>query len=204
MLTFSSLSDDKVGLGIGDGNQTIQGYFFDYFEKENRLILLMGFDGKDGNRFITPLEIPLYFYDAIEEAEFLVTKLKENYICASTVAEDYIDYGERAKLIPLLNTLKGKVIGFTLSMYTYSKEGARDDEYSRIVCAYLDEVNPKVDLSFGLMQLVTSNDIEYDWEDRIGDSDSIIKIKSCDDINDINISDVPIITSIRYFAGEDK
>ena len=55
--------------------------------------------------------------NGIEEAEFLVKKNKENYIQSST-EEGYVDYGERAKLIPLLNTLKGKVIGFTVK-YVY-------------------------------------------------------------------------------------
>ena len=205
MATVSLLDYDKVGLGIADYQPMIQGYFFDNFEKDNRLFLLMGFDGKDGNRFITLLEIPFYLYEAIEEAEFLVEKIKENFIQSSISEEGYVDYGERAKLIPLLNTLKGNVIGLALNMDTYSKEGARDDEYSRIVCGYIDEVNPKVDLSFGLFQLIPSNEIDFHNKDRIGDSDSIIKIKSCDDINDINISDVPIMQGcIIYFAGEDK
>ena len=203
MVTVGPLANDKVGLGIADYEPRIQGYFFDYFEKDNRIFLLMGFDGKDGNRFITPLEIPLYFYEGIEEAEFLVKKNKENYIQSST-EEGYVDYGERAKLIPLLNTLKGKVIGFTLSMYTYSKEGAKDDEYGRIAGGYVDEINPKVDLSFGLIQLIPSNEIDYDGKDKNGDSNSILKINNSDDINDINVNDVPIVMGISYFAEEDR
>ena len=204
MATTSLLDNDKVGLGIADYQPLIQGYFFDYFEKDNRIFLLMGFDGKDGNRFITPLEIPLYFYEGIEEAEFLVSKNKENYIQGPISEEGFVDYGERAKLIPLLNMVKGKVIGFTLSMYTYSKEGAKDDEYGRIAGGYVDEINPKVDLSFGLIQLIPSNEIDYDGKDKNGDSNSILKINNSDDINDINVNDVPIVMGISYFAEEEK
>lgn len=203
MVTTSSLDNDKVGLGITDYQPRIQGYFFDYYEKDNRLILLMGFDGKDSNRFITPVEIPIYISEVAGDSWFTVIKFKDNYVFSARFEGDLF-YGERAKLIPVLNTAKGKVIAILLNVDTYSKEGAGDDEYSRIVCGYIDEVNPKVDLSFGLFQLIPSNDIEYDWEDQNGDSDSILKIMSCDDISNINISDVPIMHSIAYFAGEDE
>ena len=166
----------------------------------------MGFDGKDGNRFITPVEIPLYIYEVIEIEGFTfpVFKLKENYAQGAHLEED-LDYGERAKLIPLLDAIEGKVIGITFSVTTFSKEGLKeDDEISRILGAWLDEVNSKVDLSFGLIQMIPSNEIDHDAIDKNGDSNSILKINNSDDINDINVNDVPIIESIRYFAGEDK
>ena len=205
MVTTSLLDNDKVGLGIADSQPMIQGYFFDYFEKDNRLFLLMGFDGKDGNRFITPVEIPLYIYEVLEGTVFPVRKIKENYIQSSVSEEGYVDYGERVKLIPVLDATKGKVIGFNLQMDTYCKGGAvKDDEYSRIVFGWVDEVNSKVDLSSGLFQLVSPNDIDYNGKDKNGNSDPIFKMNNSDDINDINVDDVPIIIDIEYFVGEDK
>jgi len=115
MITQSVLANDKVGLGIADQQPLLQGYFFDYFEKDNRLVLLMGFDGKDGNRFITPLEITLYIYEAVEPAVFQVTRAEDNYV-GSCFDEGDIDYGKRAKLIPLLDTLKGNTFCILLRM----------------------------------------------------------------------------------------
>ena len=208
---YEHFKTDTVGLGISEWQPLIQGYLFDYFEDDGRLILIFGFDGRDGNRFITPVEIPIYIYDNIEQAEFKVVKSFVNTIdCrvygsqSDTVEYDYelMDCSDRNLLLPLLDSLKGKVFAFSLYYYIYDdKEGLGDDELGRIISEYIDEVNSKNDLSFGLVQLITSNDIEYDWEDRIGDSDSIIKIKSSDDIISINISDVPIMESIKYFEG---
>ena len=208
---YEHFKTDTVGLGISEHQPLIQGYLFDYFEVEGRLILIFGFDGRDGNRFITPVEIPIYIYDCFEPAEFRVVKSFVNNIdCIDYYSDsdeqeyDYerMDCSDRNLLLPLLDSLKSKVFAFSLYYYVYDNKGGLPyDELSRIISEFQDETNSKNDLSYGLVQLLTSNDIEYDWEDRIGDSDSIIKIKNSDDINNINISDVPIMESIKYFEG---
>ena len=58
-----NMDKNEVGLGIITDFPLVESYFFDYLEKDGRIFLLVGFDGKDGNRFITPLEIPYYFYE---------------------------------------------------------------------------------------------------------------------------------------------
>ena len=205
MVTTSYLDHDKVCLGISDQEPALQGYLFDYFEKEGRLFLITGFDGKDGNRFITPLEITLYLYEAVEPAVFTVTRAEEKYIGSSISNEGDIDYGKRDKLIPLLDSIKGNTFCFYLRARTFTEDKALVDEFGQVIVENLNEINSKVKLSFGLFQLVTSNDLDYKNPENIeGDTSYILKLENIEDFCTINIDNVPLINAIHYFLEEDK
>ena len=63
-MAIESETTEKLGkteLGVADRQPKLEGYLFDYVEKDGSLLLIMGFDDKDGNGFITPIQIPLYF-----------------------------------------------------------------------------------------------------------------------------------------------
>lgn len=211
METMSKLDKDEVGLGIVDGGDVprIQGVFFDYLEKDGRIFLFVGFDGKDGSRFITPIEIPYYFYKSYEPAQFAVMKHKENSIAIAGEdinGEDYSNNEE--KLVSLLVCLKGKVLIFNLN-HKRIDESAGDNlnldaKDLDDVNMYINEVNLKVELTFGLYQLLAQNKIpSYTNPDKIkGDSESILKLTNPEEMGKINIDLVPITTSIGYFAGE--
>ena len=54
------------GLGLVGGSDDyyrVQTWLFDYVEKDGDLILLTGFDGKGGQRFVTALNIPLHLVE---------------------------------------------------------------------------------------------------------------------------------------------
>ena len=70
----SSTDKDTIALGIVDGVFKLESFFFDYIEKDSNLILLMGFDGKDGNRFIIPMQLPLYFFKDAPASHFYFIK----------------------------------------------------------------------------------------------------------------------------------
>lgn len=204
MITQSVLANDKVGLGIADQQPLLQGYFFDYLEKDDRLFLLLGFDGKDGNRFITPLEITLYLYEAVEPAVFQVTRAEDNYV-GSCFDEGAIDYGKRAKLMPLLDTLKGNTFCILLRMKTFTEDQALANEFGQVIIDNLNEINSKQKLSFGLLQLVQANGIDYNNPEKIeGDTSSILKIYSVDDFSSIDVSDVPLVLAMHYFKEDNK
>lgn len=207
MVTNSPLANDKVGLGIATQQASLQGYFFDYLEKDNRLYLLMGFDGKDGNRFITPVEITQYLYETVEPAVFTVTWAEDNFVGSAGDCGDIddIDYGKRAKLIPLLDSLKGNTFCIDLRMITFTEDQALVNEFGQVIIDNLNEINSKQKLSFGLLQLVQANGIDYNNPEKIeGDISSILKIYSVDDLSSIDVSDVPLINGIHYFKEDDK
>jgi len=202
--TLSILDKSEVGLGIVDTGDTprIQGYFFDYLEKEGRIFLFMGFDGKDGKRFITPLEIPFYFYETLESARFMVGEYKENSIKSDyNTLEDYSD--DKEKLISLLNDLKGRVLLFNLRDLIYNGSDV-DPAVRDKVINFNNEANSRVVLAFGLFQLLPQNKIPpYTNPDKIkGDSESILRITSPEEMGRINIDQVPMIITIDYFSGE--
>ncbi len=74
---WSSYDKRKFGLGLSSIQPHIQGYLFDYFESEGRIILILGFDGADGTRFISPVEIPFYVVEGAQR-HFGVNKSSVN------------------------------------------------------------------------------------------------------------------------------
>lgn len=65
---------------------------------------------------------------------------------------------------------------------------------------YYSELDSKIGLTLGLFQLVPSNEIPC--EDLIeGDTSSILKIEDVNNINNIDVSKVPLLMAISYFAG---
>lgn len=93
-------------LGIQLSQPRIEGYFFDYFEKDGSLILLMGFDDKNGKGFTTPIQIPLYFYEGEALAKFTFAVKTSSYL--GTV--ETVTNKDTEGLFTYLDKLKGKVI----------------------------------------------------------------------------------------------
>jgi len=213
METPSRLDKSEVGLGIADTGDVprMQGYFFDYLEKDGRIFLFVGFDGKDGNRFITPLEITIYYYESFEPSRFDISEYKENSIMAKSENITCEDYGgDKNKLVSLLNDVKGRVVLFSLTCQKWdisdyhSSFPNLDPKTQENVTNNLEENNSKVELSFGLYQLSPQNGIPpYTNPDKIkGDSESILKLTNPEEMGTINIDQVPIIQYFDYYSGE--
>ena len=212
---YEHFKTDTVGLGISDWEPLIQGYLFDYFEKDGRILLLFGFDGRDGNRFITPVEIALYFLDSSEKAGLWVTKSLVNtidcrvYGTQSDTAEyafETTDCSDRNVLFPLLDSLKGKVFAFYLPQSKFPDSDVDslnlDTEAYNCYIEYTDEHDSKIELSIELIELVTSNDLDYErsTESKVGgDTLSIIRIDNVNNIDEIDISRIPETRELQYF-----
>ena len=206
METMSKLDKDEVGLGIVDGGDVprIQGVFFDYLEKDGRIFLFVGFDGKDGSRFITPIEIPFYFYEKFKPAGFGVVKYSENDIKADTEGKDYSD--DKRGLLLLLSSLRGKVILLDLA-YKRKDDSPRNDLdlVSRDgLYTYREEVNSKLEIVFGLYEILSQNGVlAYTNPEKIqAKSELILKVNNSEEMGAIEIKQVPIIMVIGYYSGE--
>lgn len=192
----TNLDPSEVGLGVLNSNQKIQGYFFDYYEKDDRLFILMGFDGNDGNRFVTPVEIQIYVYEQCPEAAiFNVLEYKQNDFWGND-NEEFRNCTGEDQIMSLLDSLKSKVIGLDLNRFEYNESDA--ESYGQVVLDGTRELNSKVELTFGLFQLVSSNNIPIGNPER-GDTASIIKIEDVNDVENIDVSKVPILFGISYF-----
>ncbi|MCE5187689.1 MAG: hypothetical protein LLF75_00660 [Eubacteriales bacterium] len=194
MFRIANEKDKKtMTLGLISNALKFEGYFFDYFEKDDNLILLIGFDGKDGSRFVTPLQIPLYFYEGEPKARFAFIK---HYVetaydegVATITSENIRD------VYTQLNNLKGKCIAFDPTIKTFPVS----DEYPDVDKTYLKEYNSKVGLQQKLILSLNINGLNpnYDFE-SVPDNRDILAVENINDINNIDISNVPLIKNIYF------
>lgn len=211
MMTF--FENDKlesIGLGVCDSHPIIQGYLFDYIELQDVILLIVGFDGADGNRFVTPVEIPVYMYEAVKDkAEkdtsfvFRVDALLQNslddlyFIGLSNTK--YLS--DRSDFTLLFESIKHKVVGISLSIwpldYSYIAE-----HYGPEAGLYVNESNSKINLSYRLLESVTSNNFTYEIPEGIETANvEIMKLTSTEDLNNLDISMIPLVDSICFFGG---
>jgi len=215
----SQLDMNAAGLGISSSQSHIQGYFFDYYEKDSRAFLLLGFDGEDGNRFITLAEMPFYLLESVESASFAFLKTTVNNIDGTDYDENgsFVQFGDRYEsiscsdkneLFQQLNLLKGNIIAFIIddrgNDSSILKEMDLDKAAYNLMVEYINESNSKVGLSFGLMELVTSNGIDYKRFIENGtqaDKSSILRIENAKEIMNVDITKVPLTYQICFFEG---
>lgn len=196
--TTSSLDENEIGLGFANG-QIIEGYFFDYFENDKSVFLLMGFDGSDGGRFITLVEIPIYYDETVQNASFSVCKNKENDI--NSTNQESSGYRDRNSLVTVLNEVRNRVIAIMLNEWICDWSTANKSDFSSSFVDFtINELNPKASLASGLFYLVTSNGFEISNAD-VSESMSIIEVNCMDDLNNTDFKRVPIILAIIYFES---
>ena len=229
---WSSYDKRGFGLGFASISPHIQGYLFDYFENERRVVLILGFDGADGARFITPVEIPFY---VVEDAQrhFGVNKSSVNNMDGIDYSNirDTVSTGEcfesiviidRNTLFSILDSLIGKVIAIYLETNEWDFDLSKNATYQSMdpkaqncLIEYQKELNPKVDLAFALLNSVSDNDIKInEWhggdEQEIyrrimnADGSTILKIENADNLEDIDISKVPLLGYFLWFAGNSQ
>lgn len=125
-MDFTARRDmNSAGLGISSSQPHIQGYFFDYYEKDSRAFLLLGFDGEDGNRFITLVEMPFYLLESVETASFAFLETTVNNVDGTDYDEngsfdqfgdcyESISCNNKNALFQQLDLLKGNIIAILL------------------------------------------------------------------------------------------
>ena len=193
-MAFGSLTTEEFGsteLGLVDDiNVFIEGYFFDYVEKDDNLILIMGYDGKDGKGFVTPIQIPLYFLEGAADAGVAFDKFEYNTIYSSALEVMLVTNKETNGLFDYLDKLKGRVL---IIQPCFKKFSGSVDDYTGVVHDYLEERDSKIGLAGKLIDSVATNGIEIDNADyHISDYKSckIIKLENMDNIESIDLSDV--------------
>lgn len=226
---WSNYDERKFGLGLSSIQPHIQGYLFDYFESEGRIILILGFDGTDGTRFISPVEIPFYVVEGTQR-HFGVGKSTVNNMDGIdySIPRDTVTTGEctesivikdRNTLFSILDSLKGKVIAFFLEEYEWNFDLSTNATFLALSIAaqnclidYQNEVNSKVDLAFALLHSVTDNNIKInEWrggdEKEIyrlimdADGNAILRIENADQLENIDISRVPLLVTFKWYDG---
>ena len=105
--------DSQLGITLAhDGWGQVQGLLLDYFMKDDNTILVVGFNDKNGQRFVTMMEIYNSILDKIEFPSFYI----QRYPLNSTYSDFtmYDSDASRKELFVMLEKLKGRGIEFIL------------------------------------------------------------------------------------------
>ena len=181
----------KLGLAGNGGNTycRIQMWLFDYIEKDGDLILLAGFDGKDDQRFVTALNIPLHFVNTKPNfggVSFL--KFKEwNYY-----TQEEID-GTSADLETIKNHLSrnNPMLFESITDFVSEEEAKKFGEiyqYYRNGFLYTSD----------LVSEVVDNEVELVNKPSSNGAKQIQKIKEISDVYNLNNTEMPVIDTIIY------
>lgn len=177
----------KLGL---ENLSKVEGLLLGYREKEESIILLIGFDGKNKDRFVTPLRIPVY---AIEDNNISFSFLKLSSLSLSG-DKSVLEFKNRKDIIETLEIVKGKVVFLSLIDDVVENYSAISNlNHKRLI----EEVNNGVKTTRGLLGRVNGNGLNSPHSDL---GSNLIEIKKNEDVDKINFIEVPIIApSITYF-----
>lgn len=202
MFDLSGLLDtSKMQLGLV-GATHVEGCFFDYVEKDGSLLLLVGFDGNDGGRFIVPIQIPLYFIEGDLTSHFYFLRYDPNKGYAERVAD--VTQLDTDLLNLQLYNLIGKCIAFSPARIPFS---ASSGGYSGRAKTYFLEHNEKVTRAEQLMLAVCTNEDNiavrmtfpqlYDVLNSIDENAlegvTIPTITQLSDVGNVDLASVPMI-----------
>jgi len=195
--------EDEVKLGllrIIDGDYfNIYGYLFDsIITEENNIILILGFDGKDGNRFITPVEITSsvedHFLD-IKEKDFAAFYISEEK--GSTLDADYemiLTYGSDETA----NYIKGFEGDRIILDIPNDKIDVKslEDKWDIVYLNYLEDCNSSIPYVLSLVNKLETNGIDTSSVRK--SSKEINLISNSDDINSIDFERIIYVPTIRH------
>jgi hypothetical protein len=197
-----SRSDDTK-LGLVDMNPVIQGVLLDYTEKDGSLILFMGFQGQDGNRFVSPVEVSIYFFKDYEEVTYFDFEVMGSNCMGNPVNRIKIeDNGD--EISEMIKQLKGKIIAFQLDYDGFPEEEIETARKNRggslgpIGERYVKAQHDKAGLAGKLVTSVATNDVDlhhYDKnysEERFKDYQIVI-IDDIEDVKNIDLSQIPMM-----------
>jgi hypothetical protein len=182
-------------------NETeIGGVLLAISDKGDNLLLVVGFEDKDGGRFVSVVRIPTYFfYDpAIGR---VVLYEHENYDVNN-------NHGTLVKskdeLIKKISSQEGKIIGVGL-IPEEIKDSVLRETYGEIpsVIRYESDFNGVVDETKALfLEVVDNNEVLKDLPFKDSNGVKIEKIENFNDISEVDVSRVPITGSLDFFKVE--
>jgi hypothetical protein len=208
MFDLSGLLDEsQMQLGLVDATH-VEGYLFDYVEKDDSLVLIVGFDGSDGERFVAPIQIPLYYLEGDLNAHFYFIQYHSDKEYAVKTAD--VTLRDTAQLRMEIYKLIGKCIAFVPARVALS---GSQYGYSGTVFKYFDEHNAKLGLAEKLMLSVNTNedniavaitfpqmcDLINSFDEAALESWTVPHITRLDDLGRFILSGVPMIDPAIYY-----
>lgn len=170
----------------------VYGFLFEVVEKNNDIVLTIGFDGRYGTRFVTPLMVIGDAYDEDGNGNDFVFSFstEEGYHLDDKHVRQLLACNSDA-IFDNLCGLKGERVVVDIPAKKASLEGKNTG--SRI---FWEGSNSRIPYTFNLISRLANNGIDTS---AIGSSGKDIPlIYSSDDLNNVDCDSIPIIISIRY------
>jgi len=190
--------ETKLGL-VSRVNNRIEGILIDYIKSNDYVWLLVGMNGKNDNRLVTGLVIPMYYYKGVG-AKFYVEKFLEKSVM-STFSNVYKGSDETT-ILGYLGRLKGKPVVFDSLVTEFPKEwmeGKYLTENNGVIARLTKEEISKIPVAKKLVMELWQNGIAPENVDGIPKNTNITIIKSVGDLNKVDISQIPIVMKLFYF-----
>ena len=202
-LVGSNYGVETTALGsMYEQKPCVQGYLFDFLKKDESLVLIIGFDGDKNERFITGLEVPLYYYRNYPEANLNFLKFGGKSVSGSNISL-FAKSGEVDVIEKYLDQLKDRYILFDLDFFGPDFDINNSDG---ILKEMLAERVRKQPITKKLVMNVAKNNIPIDGFGSFDGLDvfDLVNINDSGDIDNINVSDIPIVAGISFFGSLDK
>lgn len=208
MFDLSGLFDlSQIQLGIVDATR-IEGFLLNYIEKDDSLVLLVGFDGVDGERFVAPIQIPLYYIEGDLYSHFYFMEFHADSGYALKVAD--ITMRNTADLNRYLYERIGTCIAVAPARIALS---GSPNGYMGAVFDYFAEHNTKLPLAEKLMLSVVTNedhvavpstfpqlyDVMHGFDEKALEGVLIPHITCLEDIGRLDMTLVPMIDPVIIY-----
>lgn len=198
MMTFNSKDRVISKLGI-ESISRAEGLLLGYLEKNDNVLMIVGFDDFDGKRFIVPIRIPI---TAIEDKNnsfgFIFNKVNSENL---SDINGFDILKTRDGITSLLDSLIGKV--FVL-MFTNESLSKNDSDYlgkTEVGKKLLTELDKQLPLTRSLLGKLNNNGFGFVYKN----SDyNLPQTNSMCDIKRIEIDNMPIVLSIITDSNFDE
>jgi hypothetical protein len=199
LITYINSYQEITKLGLVTSVPDTEGILLGHVDRGDYLLLIVGFDGADGNRFVTPVDLWTYYLaDPDPIASFTFKQYGSPIIEYDT---KLFTTKSKEEISNTLSELENNVIVFRL--FTESdNEGIEMFKDKPLVVRLLKDINSKIQYARAFSMKVAGNDIDgVDFE--ISKDIKLDEINSADDISKIDSSNV-IVGVVCFFKRDFK
>lgn len=116
----ASINTGDVELGLLDSAMDIQGVLLFTYKLNRSLVLIMGFDGINGNRFITPIELPIYACGFSDRLTFCWVDFENNQMTEYSRVVHFTN--DQQEIIDDISLRVGEVIGIYINTESWTED----------------------------------------------------------------------------------
>jgi len=203
-ITYINWAKEITKLGLLDTSPKVEGILLGHVNIGDPLLLIVGFDGVDENRFVTPIELPTYYLD--DPDPILSFSFRQYSSPIVDYDTKYFDTKSKEEISNTLSELESNVISISLVTNDDDRELERELEIFKdqpLAIRFLEDLKVKTSYAKALAMEVADNGFDEIYF-KIPEDIKLEKIESADDVSKIDLSKVVDIHSIGFFNRDFK